>query len=934
MKRRLIVVAAAALFSAGCASTLDEAGPRIGEALNRKAPPPEDLTVQQSAPIEAKPELALENYREILELSPDDDTKVETMRRLADLQIEIDEVDPQTNDAALQNSIRIYEDLLREHPDAPGNDRVLYQLARAYQNAGNSEGAIQALERLQTDFPDSDYAADSHFRRGELLFGVSRFSEASEEYRQVLALGDATPFYDAAQYKLAWSQYKRTDYEGALEVCFTLLERSLPAGELSDPQAALEATDPGQRSMVKDILRVAGLSFAGLGGGAEMNRYLATKGDPRYFALLYESVGQQMLDQERYSDAAGVFAAFRERHGNHPLAPQFQAHVIDAYQRGGFTELIIPEKERYANTYDPRAPYWKGREVPAEVLTALRQHFEDLAKYYHSLASSEPDTHSGDFITAASWYRRLLEVFPQDPSTPEFSFLLAESLYAGGRTVAAAEQYLATAYDLPPHPRSAESAYAAVLAYQKNATAVPAAQRPEALRLAIDAGRRFASAHPQHPQALPVLTRSAEDLFEIKDYAAAVELASQVLQAQPAAPIALRRTALGVTADAEFTQEHYAEAERAYAELLPLTVSGDAEHQRIYGQMAASTYKQAESSREQGDLAAAVDQFLRVGQLTPDAGIRVNADYDAAAALMQLEDWPRAATVLEAFRARYPQHEFIADVDKKLAVAYERGGRSAAAAGAYQRIATRASETSDVRREASWKAAELFEEAQRPQEAAQAYELYVSQYPQPFDTAVLARQRLVALSKARGDTAGYRRWLGEIVRADASAGSGGSDALHLEAARASLEIGKMDAQSARAIPLTLPIEQKLPAKRQAMQAAIDSLSKAANYGFAEVTTAATLELGDLYRAFGRALMQSERPRGLNALELEQYELLLEEQAYPFEEKAIEWYETNLRRIRSGVYDGSVRKSYDALVEIAPGQYAKNIKAEAYYDALR
>ena len=70
------------------------------------------------------------------------------------------------------------------------------------------------------------------------------------------------------------------------------------------------------------------------------------------------------------------------------------------------------------------------------------------------------------------------------------------------------------------------------------------------------------------------------------------------------------------------------------------------------------------------------------------------------------------------------------------------------------------------------------------------------------------------------------------------------------------------------------------------------------------------------------------------LALEQYDLLLEEQAYPFEEKSIEWYETNLKRIRKGVYDKSVKKSYDALVDIAPGQYAKRMKAEEYYDALR
>jgi hypothetical protein len=49
-------------------------------------------------------------------------------------------------------------------------------------------------------------------------------------------------------------------------------------------------------------------------------------------------------------------------------------------------------------------------------------------------------------------------------------------------------------------------------------------------------------------------------------------------------------------------------------------------------------------------------------------------------------------------------------------------------------------------------------------------------------------------------------------------------------------------------------------------------------------------------------MTSERPEGLNAMEMEEYELAIEEQAYPFEEKAIEVHESNLTLIGLGVYN--------------------------------
>ncbi len=51
-------------------------------------------------------------------------------------------------------------------------------------------------------------------------------------------------------------------------------------------------------------------------------------------------------------------------------------------------------------------------------------------------------------------------------------------------------------------------------------------------------------------------------------------------------------------------------------------------------------------------------------------------------------------------------------------------------------------------------------------------------------------------------------------------------------------------------------------------------------------------------------------------------MLLEEQAFPFEEKAIEIHEANARRAAEGVYDEWVQKSYTALAELKPARYAR------------
>ncbi len=63
----------------------------------------------------------------------------------------------------LKDSIGIYQKLL-EDPLGKGNDRVLYQLARAQQNSGETDKAIVTLQKLEHDYPASPLVADAHFR--------------------------------------------------------------------------------------------------------------------------------------------------------------------------------------------------------------------------------------------------------------------------------------------------------------------------------------------------------------------------------------------------------------------------------------------------------------------------------------------------------------------------------------------------------------------------------------------------------------------------------------------------------------------------------------------------------------------------------------------------------------------------------------------------
>ena len=110
------------------------------------------------------------------------------------------------------------------------------------------------------------------------------------------------------------------------------------------------------------------------------------------------------------------------------------------------------------------------------------------------------------------------------------------------------------------------------------------------------------------------------------------------------------------------------------------------------------------------------------------------------------------------------------------------------------------------------------------------------------------------------------------------------------------------------IKLVVPLKKSLAEKRKAMEAALKAYTQAADYQVAEVTTAATYESAELYRQLGKDLMSSERPKNLSKDEMEQYNVLLEEQAFPFEEKAIKLHEVNTARTKEGTTTSGCRRA--------------------------
>ncbi|HEY5602761.1 MAG TPA: tetratricopeptide repeat protein [Gammaproteobacteria bacterium] len=940
---RISLLFGLAMLAIACSSGGKKEAATLESLENRKVKVnPQDLPTANK--VDAK-----KRYQEFAASTSNQELRAVAMERLADIALEtkqheefreaeLKEAEQRARkggDAVVVDTSKLgdytsvadqYEKLLKRSPGSKDNEKILYQLARAYDLSGQPEKSLKALTRLMKEFPENPHAEEVQFRRGEIYFSLSDFKNAEHTYGYVLRNKDS-PLYERSLYKHGWSLFKLSKLEQSRFSFYKLLDLQFGSGRSYD------SFKRSEKELIDDTMRVIGLTFSFEDGVNTLKSFSRKYGARHYEPQIYKELGGQYIRQERFADAANVYASYAEVYPNSREAPLFLVEVIKIYEKGGFPQQLSAAKADLVTRYAISKPYWSrhDRQLLEDVSPYIKSNLDELARHYHAQAQKSKKT--SDYRVAAHWYREYVTSFPADAKTPQMNFLLAENLMETGDYLAAATEYERTAYSYAAHKQSAEAGYAALLAHQKILGTLKGNQHTAKRHETVDSALRFAKSFPGDKRTTAVMLKAAEELLELKRGGEASPVAQQVIELEKSKKKPdqqLAASAWAIVATAEFALGNYANAEQASLARLRMKLPDDKERQTHVERLAAAIYKQGELAKAQGQHAQAADYFLRIGQVAPTASIRPNAEYDAAAVYAEAGNWPAAIGVLTGFIRNYPDHKFVPGVTEKLAFAYEQSNDWSAAAVTYDKIY--GSEQNPERKKAMlWQMAEFYEKSNDPNNALRIYERYVKEFPEPMDQATEARQKVADIYKTQNNHEQRRYWMTEIIAANERGKP--TERTQFLAAKASLELAEPVFQSYRNIHLVQPLKKNLQKKKTAMKDVIDAYTKAANYGVAEVTTASTYRIAEIYNDFSRGLFASERPKGLSTTELEQYDLLLEEQAYPFEEKAIEIHEANADRVKTGVYDEWVKKSLIELRKLRPVRYAKLERSELFDVAI-
>jgi TolA-binding protein len=833
-------------------------------------------------------------------------------------------------------------------------DQILYQLSKAYTLDGDLNSASESLDVITKQYQDSAYFPEANFRRAEQAFSAKNYVLSEKLFKQVITEGVSTPFYQNALYMHGWSQFKRNNYEASIDAFIKVLDH------FYGTESSLKLLTKSQQNVVDDTLRVTSLAFDYLDGVETLSKKFAGENNRYYVANVYLALGKFYFNKNRFRDSANAYRQYVIDNSLADDAPVFSGYVIDVYEKGDFPSLLIPAKQEYAVGYGIDSEYWKTKSllVRESLSVNLKQYIEELAKYEHAKAQgivtkavavekakskdkkkdSRPfyvSSARNNFLKASSWYDQFIRTFPQDNKTPDMYLLMAEALNDANELTKAFDTYthLAYQYELPADKKlnGANAGYAAVVLAQtliersENSGVnggIDNANKQLWQNRFIDQSLAFADNYSEDPRAVNVMSVSAERLLQSSRQPEAVLAATRVTNWQPQASASLRRTAWLVLGQSEFDLLNYVGSEQAYEQALLLTSKASPERGSLVDRRAASVYKYGEALLVQaGQQQAAIDQLLRIQTIAPDSAIAKTAQYDAGNQLIKMQQWPRAEAVLLDFRKRYPQDSLTKTLNTKLVVVYQ-ATEQWALAGNELTVLSTTSDDPILRQQSLLLAAELYSKSGQVDRSITSYEQYIKQYPQPIDELVEAINRLAILFKDKNNTTSYEYWRKQSISTHDTAGRDQTDRSLYLAVSAQSYFSQKNYQNFIQLRLTLPLKTSLRKKQQALSLTVASYQKVINYGVIDFVTEANFYLGESYIRLSSDLLSSERPEGLSGLAREQYEVLLEEQIYPFEEKAIGLHKSNAARAKNYLYDEWVQRSFASLAKLSPGQFNK------------
>jgi TolA-binding protein len=728
-------------------------------------------------------------------------------------------------------------------------------------------------------------------RLGEAAFDAGELERAVEHYRAV-AEGGKPEYVDKAFYKLGWCFYNLDDYARAAQAFSRVLEQGRSSPE----------------DLRRETLEVLSRTFLESGGVEALEMYLdgwalaAIHG-----ADLYRLLGDRYLESSRYQQAVRCYAAGVDAYPESDQCLEMERGILQSLLVLREPESANARRESWDRRYGAGSAWDRAHAsgpLAKERDSLLEEGLRLAALYRHGLAQRG----QGDLDRALALYDRYLELFgTASEEGYEMAYACGQGLREAGRLGAAAARYREVAI----HPVWASHREDA--SYRRIEVLTNMYERqPSLLDELVEAHGEYIALNPGSEPVPRVLFAEGEILFAAERFASARAVFVRVAEGHAGHELAVE--ALEHIVRCYFREESYALTEGAARRALASGLE-PAAAERVGKLLAFAIFKQAEIQEEAGDPEAANRDFFRLADEFPKQEAAPIALYRAAENLRAAGREDEAAGVYERLARSYPESEYAQNALVLSAQIFASLGDWRKAALGYEDL-YRASPDAPGAADALFRAARARERGEEPAEAVRLFAEFAARFsadPRVAEARFREGEAVRGLGRLREAADRYRLAWESEAPGDAS----------VYRAEAALARGKLSLAALREVELAGDLERSLARKETLLTEALVELTRAASLPYAETLTESLYRAGEAFEHMKEALLGSERPSGLTEEEREEYDFLLEEKAFPLEERAVGYYRKGVSAAReAGVCTVWVERMFGRLEALMPWAYQR------------
>lgn len=643
----------------------------------------------------------------------------------------------------------------------------------------------------------SRYVDEAWLRIGEAHYDLDELEAALAAYARVLADPEGE-LYDEALIRTAWALYLMRDFSQSAKKLDEFVRYA--DAHAKDPEAGGAVGLRGDA--IKYIAKVyAEDDWDGDGARdrvydlARLDRDYKARGKEKHVPEVYAALGDLFAQQTEFAKAIEIWESTLTRWPLAAAAPQIQMRVLQAHAMLQNKDAANKARDKLATNYLRGTKWFYANENDPDVVEAALKLAEDAlvatALDHHARAQalrSDGDANAAkaEYAIAAKAYEAYLERFPDTPSSYEYRYNFAESLYYSEQYLGAAEQYSNVRDSNLDNRLQEDAAGGAVSAYEAYVEGEKTAGRlalpempkkdgpgpfdkelaiPEVMAKLQEAYDRFVATRPDSEQTPTMMYLAGTIAQRYNHFGEAEERFVRVIDDYCGENVAINAgTAI---LDAKVVQNDLKGAQAWTEKLMAKNCGEGEEAKKFAGDLKtlgnAVRFQEATLLYEAGEFEAAADRYVALVDQAPDDPNADRALNNAAVAYENIGRFSSASQTYERIYSKYPDSEFADDALLRTGFNHSRFFEFDEAVGSYLKLAEDARYKDSEHREiALYNAAELLDNLQDYKKSAAMFGRFAdksSDKVKAADALFRAAQVLGKTTDQRGTIKAYELFL-------------------------------------------------------------------------------------------------------------------------------------------------------------------------------